>query len=117
MAQEMFESCRDPLALPQPNREIQTLRVGYREGRVKSMRNLTHDTYELVVQCDIDQKQIGEAGQFWTIRIRACASRVRIPSPVLRSRRTRESIRSTSVWCRGANCPPGWREETAPGRR
>lgn len=69
MAQEMFERCRDPLALPQPNREIQTLRVGYREGRVKSMRNLTHDTYEIVVQCDIDQKQIGEAGQFWTIRI------------------------------------------------
>lgn len=68
MAQEMFESCRDPLALPQPNREIQTLRVGYQEGRVKSMRNLTHDTYEIVVQCD-HEGQIGEAGQFWTIRI------------------------------------------------
>ena len=79
MAQEMFESCRDPLALPQPNREIQTLRVGYQEGRVKSMRNLTHDTYEIVVQCD-HEGQIGEAGQFWTIRVsRASANHVRIP--------------------------------------
>ena len=117
MAQEMFESCRDPLALPQPNREIQTLRVGYREGRVKSMRNLTHDTYELVVQCD-NEGQIGEAGQFWTIRIPG----LRKPAPVFFCpcsgvRRIRESIRSTSVWCRGANCPPGWREGIAPGRR
>lgn len=68
MEQEMFESCRDPLALPQPNREIQTLRVGFWEGKVKSMRNLTHDTYELVLECDTDKK-IGEAGQFWTIRV------------------------------------------------
>ena len=68
MEPQMFESCRDPLALPQPDRHIQTLRVGYRDGRITRMRKLTHDTYEVVVQCE-HEKQIGEAGQFWTIRI------------------------------------------------
>ena len=76
MIQENFESCRDPLSLPQPDRRIQTLRVGFREGRVKSLRNLTHDTYELVVKCE-DESQVGEAGQFWTLR----APGIRKPRP------------------------------------
>ena len=74
--QEIFENCRDPLSLPQPDRQIQTLRVGYQEGRIKSMRNLTHDTYELVVEC-ANESQVGEAGQFWTIR----APGIRKPRP------------------------------------
>ena len=68
MAQETFEGRQDPLNLPRPNRDIQTLRVGFQEGRIKSIRNLTHDTYEVVVQCEEDRR-IGEAGQFWTLRV------------------------------------------------
>ncbi len=68
MAQELFSGLRDPLGLPQPNREIQTLRVGFRDGEIKSIRNLTHDTYEIVVHCE-NERKIGEAGQFWTLRV------------------------------------------------
>lgn len=68
MTTQAIEDCQDPLALPLPDRRIQTLRVGFREGRVKRVRNLTHDTYELVVACD-GAGSVGHAGQFWTLRV------------------------------------------------
>ena len=67
---ELMENLRDPLALPQPNASIKTLRVGFWEGHIKSARYLTHDTLEVVVWCEVDETTVrGEAGQFWTLRV------------------------------------------------
>ena len=68
MAAPALERCRDPLALPRPDPRIRALRVGVREGRVRRIRSLTHDTYEVVVACD-GAESIGRAGQFWTLRV------------------------------------------------
>ena len=38
--------------LPEPNSEIQTRRVKINQGTVVSVKNLTYDTFELVVKCD-----------------------------------------------------------------
>lgn len=63
-----MEQVRDPLAVPKTDGRIQTLRVRFYEGKVKSQKKLTHDTYELVVKCG-PESAIGEAGQFWTIHV------------------------------------------------
>ena len=68
MAAPALERCRDPLALPRPDPRIRTPRVGARAGRVRRVRSLTHDTYELVVACD-GAAAAGHAGQFWTLRV------------------------------------------------
>ncbi len=69
MTQENVEQqFRDPLNLPVPDRRVQTLRVGFRDGEIKSIRNLTHDTYEIIVKLE-DDRRLGEAGQFWTLRV------------------------------------------------
>ena len=68
MPEVQMENSRDPLAVPQADPRIQTLRVRFYKGQVKSQKKLTHDTYELVVQCG-SESAMGHAGQFWTIRV------------------------------------------------
>ena len=56
--------------LPEPDREIKGSRVKINPGSVKSVKNLTHDTYELVVKCDEGGKPMGGvAGQYATIKV------------------------------------------------
>ncbi len=72
VAQKNFH---DPLdqyirRLPEPNSEIQRRRVKINQGSVASVKNLTHDTYELVIKCDDDSNVLGGvAGQYATIRV------------------------------------------------
>ncbi len=68
MMQDNLEQYRDPLSLPVPDRLIQTLRVGFSEGEITRIRNLTHDTYEVVVTVE-EPRLAGNAGQFWTLRV------------------------------------------------
>lgn len=56
--------------LPEPNRDIQTRRVNINSGTVASVKNLTHDTYELVIKCDEGGMALGGvAGQYGTIKV------------------------------------------------
>lgn len=56
--------------LPEPDSNIQTSRVKLNPGTVASVKNLTHDTYELVIKCDEDKQPLGGiAGQYATIRV------------------------------------------------
>lgn len=56
--------------LPEPNSEIQTRRVKINQGTVASVKNLTYDTFELVVKCDEGEHPMGGvAGQYATIKV------------------------------------------------
>ena len=56
--------------LPEPEPEIQTLRVKIKPGTVASVKNLTYDTYELTIRCDDDEQPLGAvAGQYAAIRV------------------------------------------------
>ena len=56
--------------LPEPEPDIQTRRVKINSGVVKSVRNLTHDTFELVVKCNEGGHPMGGvAGQYATIKV------------------------------------------------
>lgn len=56
--------------LPEPNRDIQTRRVNINSGTVASVKNLTHDTYKLVIKCDKGGMALGGvAGQYGTIKV------------------------------------------------
>lgn len=65
----------DPLSvaelasLPEPDSSIHCSRVKINQGTIKKMRNLTHDTFELVVKCDDGCESLGGvAGQFATLK-------------------------------------------------
>ena len=68
-----FNTFNDPFdfrikALPEPNPDIQTLRVYTNEGVITKFRNLTHDTYEVVIKCPEDSSRLNaRAGQYGTI--------------------------------------------------
>lgn len=56
--------------LPEPNPNIQTLRVHTNEGVITKFANLTYDTYEVVVTCpEGSHKLCTRAGQYGTIKI------------------------------------------------
>ena len=56
--------------LPEPDREIQTSRVKINQGSVVGVRNLTHDTFELVIKCDEGSQPLnGIAGQYATLKV------------------------------------------------
>ncbi|MDW3096177.1 MAG: 4Fe-4S binding protein [Gammaproteobacteria bacterium] len=56
--------------LPEPNPDIQTLRVYTNEGVITKFRNLTYDTYEVVITCpEGSHKLSARAGQYGTIKV------------------------------------------------
>ena len=56
--------------LPEPNPDIQTLRVFTNEGVITQFKNLTHDTYEIVITCpEGSHKLCTRAGQYGTIKV------------------------------------------------
>lgn len=73
LAQKDFH---DPLdhyirQLPEPDRTIHRKRVTIRQGRVARIRNLTHDTLELVIKSENDEGGglASTAGQYATIKV------------------------------------------------
>ena len=64
----------DPLdhymrVLPEPDREVHRRRVTIKKGTITNVRNLTHDTLELVITSDDGQGLGGIAGQYATIKV------------------------------------------------
>lgn len=56
--------------LPEPNPDIQTLRVYSNEGVITKFNNLTHDTYEVVITCPEGSHILSaRAGQYGTIKV------------------------------------------------
>lgn len=56
--------------LPEPNPDIQTLRVQSNEGVITKFENLTDDTYRVVVTCpEGSHKLSSRAGQYGTIKV------------------------------------------------
>ena len=54
---------------PEPDGSIHCSRVKINQGLIKSVRNLTHDTLELVVKCNEGSESFGgAAGQFATLK-------------------------------------------------
>ena len=58
----------DEVGLPKPDKKIQISRVSITKAKVKSMRNLTHDTYEIILKGDTPLLG-AKAGQFGTIKV------------------------------------------------
>ncbi len=59
--------------LPEPDRDIQTKRVSVSSGVIKSVENLTYDTYKIVIKCSDDAPQmVATAGQYATIKVPGC---------------------------------------------
>lgn len=60
---------RDPLRLPEPDGGIRTRRIVTNRACIRSQRALTHDTFELIVQCAAGSEAVNAlAGQFATLR-------------------------------------------------
>jgi NAD(P)H-flavin reductase len=56
--------------LPEPNPDVQTLRVLSNEGVITKFKNLTEDTYEVVITCpEGSHKLCARAGQYGTIKV------------------------------------------------
>ena len=56
--------------LPEPNPDIQTLRVYSNEGVITEFSNLTHDTYKVVITCPEGSHVLSaRAGQYGTIKV------------------------------------------------
>ena len=56
--------------LPEPNPDIQTLRVHTNPGEVIKFENLTYDTYRVVIKCpEGSYKLSARAGQYGTIKV------------------------------------------------
>jgi NAD(P)H-flavin reductase len=70
-----LETFNDPFdqfmrKLPEPNPDIQTLRVQSNEGVITKFKNLTADTYEVVITCpEGSHKLCARAGQYGTIKV------------------------------------------------
>ena len=70
-----LETFNDPFdqfirKLPEPNPNIQTLRVQSNEGVITKFKNLTADTYEVVITCPEGSHKLCErAGQYGTIKV------------------------------------------------
>ena len=58
----------DEVGLPKPDKKVQVSRVSITKAKVKSMRNLTHDTYEIILKGDTPLLG-AKAGQFGTIKV------------------------------------------------
>ncbi len=74
-AQKNFHDPMDQFIrkLPEPDREIKTKRVSVNSGVIKSVSNLTYDTFKIVIQCSEDGTQIlPKAGQYATIKVPGC---------------------------------------------
>ena len=70
-----LETFNDPFdfhirTLPEPNPDVQTLRVQTNEGVITKFENLTHDTYRVVITCpEGSYKLCARAGQYGTIKV------------------------------------------------
>lgn len=70
-----LETFNDPFdvfirTLPEPDPNIQTLRVHTNPGVITQFKNLTHDTYEVVITCpEGSHKLNARAGQYGTIKV------------------------------------------------
>lgn len=70
-----LETFNDPFdiyirTLPEPNPDVQTLRVYTNEGEITKFENLTYDTYRVVIKCpEGSYKLSARAGQYGTIKV------------------------------------------------